>query len=81
VQSQMREQCRDHSANEKDLTACVQAIPDHCTLIERYGNWAHEADPMPGQCTMACKRGHCDCDEGPRCHIGHNPEDDSAAPK
>jgi hypothetical protein len=78
AQSQMMEQCRARNSGAKELEACLRQIPDHCTLIERYGNWSNEADPMPGQCTMACKKGHCDCDEGPRCHIGHNPEDDSA---
>ncbi len=81
VRNEMIQQCRAGNSNDKELAACLRAIPDHCTLIERYGNWAHEGDPMPGQCTMACKRGHCDCDDGPRCHIGHEPQDDSASAK
>ena len=81
VRNGLMERCRAGNSGDKDLAACLRAIPDHCSLIERYGNWANEADPMPGQCTMACKRGHCDCDDGPRCHIGHDAEQDAAGPK
>lgn len=68
----------------KPETKCWQEMPvevrDHCAVIEHYGNWhQNEAgqhdSPMPMQCTSACLRSHCFCQDGPTCHIMHEPEE------
>jgi hypothetical protein len=62
---------------------CAQAVPEHCVIIEHYGNWNDGFDAngmhnnrMPNQCTRACTRSHCKCADGPTCHIMHDPSED-----
>jgi hypothetical protein len=63
------------------LKACAPQIPDHCSIVERYGNWSTDENgehdkPMQNQCRRACTRSHCKCDDGPTCHFAHTLEED-----
>ena len=60
------------------LAYCMSTMPQHCSIVEHYGNWESGEDgehvnPMPNQCTKACKWGHCRCADGPICHFSHPP--------
>lgn len=69
----------------KAALACAGSMPPHCSVAEHYGHWEvgedgeHKA-PMPQQCTSACLRRHCMCDDGPTCHFGHQPQEDDGLP-
>lgn len=65
---------------------CFAAMPTHCELIEQYGDWHFGSNgehdrAMPQQCLIACTKGHCKCEDGPTCHILHDPREDAPAPK
>lgn len=70
---------RCQGVNDKTVEQCFKEMPveirDHCSVAEHYGNWNNEGDPMPKQCTMACKKSDCRCDDGPVCHYGHSAKD------
>jgi hypothetical protein len=82
------ETCMAEHKGEKDIIiTCSSKAPMHCDAIEHYGNWGerdpitseynHVANPMPGQCSSACRKAHCKCDgDGPVCHLMHNPKTD-----
>jgi hypothetical protein len=87
AQNEAMELCRIEHPHEKDPNYCFKQLPMHCDLIENYGSFydgegnPDESHPMPDQCTMACHKGHCMCDEdGAKCHIGHKPEQDFIQP-
>ncbi len=65
---------------------CLATMPDHCSIVEHYGNWAtddqgNHTNPMPMQCTKSCTRSHCKCADGPTCHFAHSPSEDNPPPK
>jgi hypothetical protein len=70
---------RCQGVNGRTVEQCLKEMPveirDHCSVAEHYGNWNNEGDPMPQQCSMACKRSDCRCDDGPVCHYGHSAKD------
>jgi hypothetical protein len=85
IQAEFMDKCeRENPAH--DQTWCVRQMPleirDHCSAIEHYGRFVNEegepdeTHPMPMQCSSACKRSHCRCDDGPTCHIMHSAADD-----
>ena len=78
VQDTYLEACRLNSKTDKDLQECMSKAPSHCSIVDRYDGAADE-DGAEGQdsamserCTMMCKKHDCLCDDGPRCHIGHD---------
>lgn len=64
---------------------CAAHLQTHCSIVEHYGNWGEtdaqgfHTHPMPQQCTRACTRSHCACDDGPKCHFAHSAADDQPA--
>ncbi len=92
VQQQYMRDCKaeklsDPKSKFGSVTAeCMAAMPDHCSIVEHYGNWSTDSEgnhnnPMPNQCTRACTRGHCRCSDGPICHFSHSPSEDAPPPK
>lgn len=78
VQDAYLEECRLNSKTDKDMQECMSKTPSHCSIVDRYDGAADE-DGAEGQdsamserCTMMCKKHDCLCDDGPRCHIGHD---------
>jgi hypothetical protein len=77
VQDAYSETCRLNSKTDKEMHECMSRVPPHCSIVDRYtgdgdDNGAEEQDPaMAERCTMMCKKHDCFCDDGPRCHIGH----------
>jgi hypothetical protein len=78
VQDAYLEACRLNSKTDKDMQECMSKAPSHCSIVDRYDG-ATDEDGAEGQdsamserCTMMCKKHDCLCDDGPRCHIGHD---------
>jgi len=80
VQDSYVEACHLNSKTDKELQECMAKAPSHCSIVDRYDgegdgdeDGAEAQDPaMSARCTMMCKKHDCLCDDGPRCHIGHD---------
>ena len=80
VQDAYLEACRLNSKTEKDTQECMSKAPAHCDIVDRSDtngggdeSGPEDQDPaMSDRCTMMCKKHDCLCDDGPRCHIGHD---------
>lgn len=78
VQDSYLEACRLNSRSDKDMQECMSKAPSHCSIVDRYDGAADEDggegqdSAMSERCTMMCKKHDCLCDDGPRCHIGHD---------
>lgn len=94
VQAQYMNDCIKSHMDEgegpgKAQLSCAASTPSHCSITEHFGRWelgedGEHSNPMPQQCTKACKWGHCLCgDNHEMCHYSHSPSDDapSVAPK
>ncbi len=78
----LRERLKENNPPVDDAKACIVSMPDHCSIVEHYGNWdtdeqGEHVSPMPKQCTGACTKAHCLCSDGPVCHFAHSPQDDA----
>lgn len=84
IQDEAMKACLLGRSGEKpteDLIYCMRQMPQHCLIVEHYGNWGigedgEHSNPMPEQCTSACKWGHCSCADGGKCHFSHSAEED-----
>ena len=68
----------DGSKDEQAFNKCMQQMPAHCDIADRYsvGTDNSESNPvMSEHCTLACKKQDCKCDDGPTCHFGHQPSE------
>jgi hypothetical protein len=80
VQDAYSETCRLNSKTDKEMQECLSRPPSHCSIVERSdaggdgdGDETGEQDSgMSERCAMMCKKHDCLCDDGPRCHIGHD---------
>jgi hypothetical protein len=83
VQDAYLEACRLNSKTEKDMQECMSKAPAHCDIVvrsDRGGDGDEDGDGAEGQetsdmserCQMMCKKHDCLCDDGPKCHIGHD---------
>lgn len=74
VQDAYLEACRLNSKTDKDLEECMSKVPPHCSIVDRYdGDETEDQESaMSERCAMMCKKHDCLCDDGPRCHIGHD---------
>lgn len=66
----------DGSKDDKAFNRCMQNMPAHCDIADQHtisnGESGGQTDPaMSEQCTLACKKHDCKCDDGPTCHFGH----------
>lgn len=78
VEDSYLEACRLNSKTDKEMQECMSKAPSHCSIVEHNDSEGDE-DGVEGQdsamserCTMMCKKHDCLCDDGPRCHIGHD---------
>jgi hypothetical protein len=73
--------CDLHAKSDKERDACMKNMPAHCDVAEHYwrgdsnDNDGEDSGPMPDQCTSACKKKDCKCDDGPVCHLAHTAAD------
>ena len=79
VQDEYSEACRINSKTDKETQECLSKAPPHCTIVERSDSSGGDGDEtddqesgMSDRCTMRCKKHDCLCDDGPRCHVGHD---------
>jgi hypothetical protein len=78
VQDAYLEACRLNSKTDKDMQECMAKAPAHCDIVDHDDRNADEdgADDqdsgMSDRCQMMCKKHDCLCDDGPKCHIGHD---------
>jgi hypothetical protein len=85
VQQAYVDACKKSSKDPKALDACVKAMPAHCSIVDRYGDYdptsgEYTETPMSERCAMACKKSHCTCSSNEEvCHLGHMLEDDIKA--
>ena len=78
VEDSYLKECRLNSKTDKEMQECMSKAPSHCSIVESNDSEGDE-DGVEGQdsamserCTMRCKKHDCLCDDGPRCHIGHD---------
>jgi hypothetical protein len=77
VQDEYSEACRINSKTDKEMQECLSNVPSHCSIVKQSdaagSDEAEDQDTgMSERCTMMCKKHDCLCDDGPRCHIGHD---------
>jgi hypothetical protein len=65
---------RFDKAQKKQWLECAGELPAHCDIVlnsPRYGHpWIEDStnhEWTDGRCTVACKKHHCKCDDGPIC--------------
>ena len=65
----------DGTKDDKAFNECMQHMPAHCDIADQHVYGGESGDgqgsAMSAQCTMACKKHDCKCDDGPTCHFGH----------
>lgn len=87
VQDSYQDACRLNSKTDKDMQECLAHAPSHCSIIERNDREGDEDGTddqdsgMSDRCAMMCKKHDCLCDDGPRCHIGHDVSDHEQSEK
>jgi hypothetical protein len=87
VQDSYLEACRLNSKTDKDMQECMAKAPSHCSIVDRNDAEGDEDgaeaqdSAMSERCTMMCKKHDCLCDDGPRCHIGHDASDHEQSDK
>ena len=79
VQDAYSDACRLNSKTDKEMQECLTRVPPHCSIVEQSDNSGGDGDEaedqqseMSERCAMMCKKHDCLCDDGPRCHIGHD---------
>ncbi len=70
VRAQFISKCDLTAKTDKERDECLKNMPAHCALAEQYIK-DDDGNAMPEQCTLACKRSDCKCDDGPTCHMAH----------
>jgi hypothetical protein len=78
VEDSYLKECRLNSKTDKEMQECMSKAPSHCSIVERNDSEGDEDgaeaqdSAMSEHCAMMCKKHDCLCDDGPRCHIGHD---------